>query len=101
MPKIDKVLKGNLLPPLQQKVYDYLSQHNDEVFSWCDGQELAELIDYSSTHRSAAFSLWLLYRKGYIDKVRLGRLVYFGNKVAISELRKKKDRIANDRAKEH
>ena len=98
MPKIDKVLKENLLSPLPKKVYAYLSQHNDEVFSWCDGQELAKLIDHSGSYHSVSFSLWVLYRKGYIDKMRLGRLVYFGSKDAISELRKKKDRSADDRA---
>jgi hypothetical protein len=40
MPKINEVIGEFQLPPLQRKVYSYLQEHKDEVFSYMDSAEL-------------------------------------------------------------
>ena len=90
LPKISEVLNEYQLPPLQQKVYGYLQEHKDEVFSYMDSVELGKLVKHTGSQRGIAFSLWDLNQKGLIEKERLGRRVYFGSKEAIAELRKRK-----------
>jgi hypothetical protein len=90
MPKINEVIGEFQLPPLQRKVYSYLQEHKDEVFSYMDSAELGKLIRHTGSPRGIAFSFWDLNRKGLIDKERVGRRVYFGSKPAIAELRKQK-----------
>jgi len=92
MPKIADVLNRYQLPPLQQKVLDYLQSHNDEIFSYTDAIDLGRLVKHAGSVRGILFSLNALEQKGLIYKERLGRRVYFGSKQAIEELRGKKKR---------
>lgn len=97
MPKIDEVLNNdNLLPGLQRMMVDYLNNHDDEVFCFRDAPELCKLIDHRGSAKSVAFYLWVLSHHGHIDKMRVGRRVYFGSKKAISELKERKNKITHD-----
>jgi hypothetical protein len=90
MPKIEEVVNKSRLAPLQQKVLTYLAKHSDEVYGYDDSRTLSKAIEHNGSERGVAFSLWALDRKGLIDKERIGRLVYFGSKDAIAELRKRR-----------
>ncbi len=90
MPKVKDVLGEFQLPPLQQKIYAYLQQHKDEVYSYMDAEELSNLIKHNGSPRGVAFALWALDKKGMLDKERMGRRVYFGSREAIKQIRDKK-----------
>ena len=87
MPKINDVLKKSQLSPLQQKVLDYLQEHDDEVFGYGDVKELSEKINHKGSERGVSFTYWALLKKRLIDKERVGKHIYFGSKSAISSLR--------------
>ncbi|HEY41738.1 MAG TPA: hypothetical protein G4O18_07755 [Dehalococcoidia bacterium] len=87
MPKISDVLNKSQLSPLQQKVLDYLQEHDDEVFGYGDVKELSEKINHEGSKRGVSFTLWALLKKRLIDKERVGKHIYFGSKSAISSLR--------------
>ncbi len=88
MPKIADVLGEYMLPPLQQKVYKYMREHNDEVYSYVDAEDLSDKIGHQGSKRGVGFAMWALHDKGMIDKENQGRRVYFGSKEAIKEFRK-------------
>jgi len=90
MPKISDVINQSQLSPLQQKVLDYLQEHDDEVFSYADAKELSEKINHKGSKSGVSFCLWALLKKKLIDKERVGKRVYFGSKSAISSLRSQK-----------
>jgi len=90
MPKISEVMNKSQLSPLQQKVFDYLQEHEDEVFGYGDAKELSEKIDHKGSKRGVSFTLWALLKKRLIDKERVGKYIYFGSKSAISSLREQK-----------
>jgi hypothetical protein len=96
MPKINDVIKKSQLSPLQQKVLDYLLEHDDEVFGYGDVKELCEKINHKGSQRGVSFTFWALLKKKLIDKERVGKYIYFGSKSAISSLREqKKTQIQN------
>ena len=96
MPKINDVIKKSQLSPLQQKVLDYLLEHDDEVFGYGDVKELCEKINHKGSMRGVSFTFWALLKKKLIDKERVGKYIYFGSKSAISSLREqKKTQIQN------
>ena len=90
MPKIDDVINKSQLSPLQQKVLDYLQEHNDEVFGYSDVKELSEKINHKGSTSGVSFTFWALLKKKLIDKERVGKYIYFGSKSAISTLREQK-----------
>ena len=90
MPKISDVIKKSQLSPLQQKVLDYLQEHDDEVFGYGDVKELSEKIDHKGSKRGVSFTLWALLKKRLIDRERVGKYIYFGSKAAIKSLREQK-----------
>ena len=90
MAKIKDVLTKQSVPPLQMKVLTYLNGNLDEVYSLQDREDLAKKVRHQGSPAGIGFSLWALYKKGYIDKERLGKRVYFGSKSAVSEFRKAK-----------
>jgi hypothetical protein len=96
MPKINDVLKKSQLSPLQQKVYDYLQEHDDEVFGYGDVKELSEKINHQGSNRGVSFTFWALLKKKLIDKERVGKNIYFGSKSAIESLREQKGTSIQD-----
>jgi hypothetical protein len=90
MPKINDVINQSQLSPLQQKVLDYLQQHDDEVFGYGDVKELCEKIKHKGSQRGVSFTFWALLKKKLIDKERVGKYIYFGSKSAIRSLREQK-----------
>ena len=90
MPKISDVIKKSQLSPLQQKVLDYLQEHDDEVFGYGDVKELCEKINHKGSQRGVSFTFWALLKKKLIDKERVGKYIYFGSKSAINSLREQK-----------
>ena len=90
MPKIDDVINKSQLSPLQQKVLDYLEEHDDEVFGYSDAKELSEKINHKGSIRGVSFTFWALLKKKLIDKERVGKYIYFGSKSAIEALREQK-----------
>lgn len=80
-------------PPLRDRVLRYLSEHNDEVFTYRDGQ-LIELLDVKPS--ALSFTLWTLHRDGMIDKEEIDGKVYFGSKAAIAELRGRAGKVEED-----
>lgn len=89
MPKIDDILKREQrrLPELQKAVLDYLESHPDEVFSWNRG-DLSQLRTQlnKGTTGSIGWSLWALKRRGYIERLKVGRRYYYGSREAIQRL---------------
>ena len=96
MPKINDVLKKSHLSPLQQKVLDYLQEHDDEVFGYGDVKELCEKINHKGRQRGVSFTFWALLKKKLIDKERVGKYIYFGSKSAIESLREQKKAQVQD-----
>ena len=96
MPKISDVIKKSQLSPLQQKVFDYLQEHDDEVFGYGDVKELSEKINHKGSSRGVSFTFWALLKKTLIDKERVGKNIYFGSKSAISSLREQKKAQVQD-----
>ncbi|MBN2076728.1 MAG: hypothetical protein JW762_14360 [Dehalococcoidales bacterium] len=92
MPKINDVINKSQLSPLQQKVLDYLQEHDDEVFGYGDVKELSENINHKGSNRGVSFTFWALVKKRLIDKERVGKYIYFGSKSAIRSLREQKRR---------
>ncbi|HEY95759.1 MAG TPA: hypothetical protein G4O15_12570 [Dehalococcoidia bacterium] len=90
MPKINDVINQSQLSPLQQKVLDYLQEHDDEVFGYGDVKELSEKINHQGSNRGVSFTFWALLKKKLIDKERVGKYIYFGSKSAIESLREQK-----------
>ena len=90
MPKINDVINQSQLSPLQQKVLDYLQEHDDEVFGYSDVKELCDKIDHKGSTRGVSFTFWTLLKKKLIDKERVGKYIYFGSKSAIKSLREQK-----------
>lgn len=90
MPKINDVINQSQLSPLQQKVLDYLQEHDDEVFGYGDVKELCEKINHKGSQRGVSFTFWALLKKKLIDKERVGKYIYFGSKTAIKSLREQK-----------
>ena len=74
------------LSPLKAKVYQYLQEHPDEVFSYRDERSAK----YLSMKISAfSFTLWALHRGGLIGKQEVDGKIYFGSVKAIADLRAK------------
>lgn len=96
MPKINDVLNKSQLSPLQQKVFDYLQEHDDEVFGYGDVQELSEKINHKGSKRGVSFTFWALLKKQLIDKERVGKNIYFGSISAIRSLREQKRTLIQD-----
>ena len=96
MPKIDDVINRSHLSPLQQKVFDYLEKHDDEVFGYGDVKELCEKIGHKGSDRGVSFTFWALLKKKLIDKERVGKYIYFGSRTAIEVLREQKKTQAQD-----
>ena len=96
MPKIDDVLNKSQLSPLQQKVFDYLQENDDEVFGYGDANELSEKIDHKGSKSGVSFTLWALLKKRLIDKERVGKHIYFGSQSAIESLREQKRKQNQD-----
>jgi hypothetical protein len=71
-------------------VYDYLHEHDDEVFGYGDVKELSEKINHKGSNRGVSFTFWALLKKKLIDKERVGKNIYFGSKSAIESLREQK-----------
>jgi len=90
MPKINDVINQSQLSPLQQKVLDYLQEHDDEVFGYGDVKELCEKINHKGSQRGVSFTFWALLKKKLIEKERVGKYIYFGSKSAIKSLREQK-----------
>ena len=97
MPKVDDVVKKSQLSPLQQKVFDYLQEHDDEVFGYGDVKELCEKINHKGSQRGVSFTFWALLKKKLIDKERVGKYIYFGSKSAIKSLREQKKTQSQNR----
>jgi hypothetical protein len=96
MPKINDVINQSQLSPLQQKVLDYLQEHDDEVFGYGDVKELCEKINHKGSMRGVSFTFWALLKKKLIDKERVGKYIYFGSKSAIESLREQKNTRTQD-----
>ncbi len=88
MPKIEDVLGSGQLPPLQEKVRQYLEGHQDEVFSYRseDIKELAKKMGHPNAS-AVSWSVWGLWRKGVIAREKVGRRYYYGSPKAIAKLR--------------
>lgn len=89
MPKIEEVLNREQpkLPDLQKAVLDYLENHPDEVFSWNRGDlSLFRTQLNKGTTGSIGWSLWALKRRGYIERLKVGRRYYYGSREAIRRL---------------
>ena len=97
MPKINDVINQSQLSPLQQKVLDYLQEHDDEVFGYGDVKELCEKINHKGSQRGVSFTFWALLKKKLIDKERVGKYIYFGSKSAIKSLREQKKTQSQNR----
>ena len=100
MPKIDDILNKSQLSPLQQKVFDYLQGHDDEVFGYNDVKELCGKIHHKGSQRGVSFTFWALLKKKLIDKERVGKYIYFGSFAAIESLRKQKKTQGQNESKE-
>ena len=97
MAKIDEVIRRaseKKLPPMQQKVFDALKQHPDEVFTHND--PAFEDLFPGAKAASINFSLWALNDKAIIGKFKIkGDRTYFGMLAAIAELERRVTRRRN------
>ncbi len=74
------------LSPLKARIFQYLQEHPDEVFSYRDERGAKQL---SIKISAFSFTLWTLHRDGLIDKQEVDGKVYFGSLKAIADLRAK------------
>lgn len=74
------------LSPLKARIFQYLKEHSDEVFSYRD-ERVAEQLSIKIS--AFSFTLWALHRDGLIGKEEVDGKVYFGSLKAIADLRAK------------
>ncbi len=74
------------LSPLKARIFQYLKEHSDEVFSYRDERVVEQL---SIKISAFSFTLWALHRDGLIGKEEVDGKVYFGSLKAIADLRAK------------
>ena len=90
--KIEELVKDLKGLKSEEKIYNYVIQHPDEVYGY-------RYNDDADKNLQAAFPefnpdtidwyLWDLEREKRIGKIKIGRRVYLGSHEAIEELRKK------------
>lgn len=85
--KIDDFVKE--LKPLgrEGKVYNHIMEHSDEIYEYYD-ESLEEAFP-DINKESLNWYMYDLAKNKKIEKIRIKRRVYFGNKTAIEELIKK------------
>ncbi len=71
------------LSPLKARIFQYLKEHSDEVFSYRDERVVEQL---SIKISAFSFTLWALHRDGLIGKEEVDGKVYFGSLKAIADL---------------
>ena len=63
------------LSPLQRKVMEFFERHRGEVFRYGDMQ----VVDFVKEKPSAVnWSIWVLLKKGFLAKTKVGKSTYFG-----------------------
>lgn len=81
------------LSPLQQKVFNHLAEHPDEVYTYRDEELAAKLSIKPST---LGFTLWTLHEHDLIAKAKVDAKVYFGSRDAIAELQRQAETTQDD-----
>jgi hypothetical protein len=83
--KIEDVIKG--LKPLgrEERIYNYIMQHPDEVYTYYDDDLKVAFPDIKNED-SLNWYLYDLAKNKKIEKIKIRRNAYFGSKEAIEEL---------------
>ena len=86
--KIEDAIKG--LKPLgrEERIYNFIMQHPDEVYTYYDDGLKKEFSDIKNED-SLNWYIYNLAKNHRIEKIKIGRYVYFGSKTAIEELIRK------------
>ncbi len=85
--KIDDFVKGFKPLGREETVYNHIMKHLDEVYEYYD-KGLEEAFP-NINKESLNWYIYDLAKNKKIEKIKIGRRVYFGNKIAIEELIKK------------
>ena len=94
--KLDNIVKESEPICREDKVLNYIQQHQDEAYPYYDPDLEKAFPDINK--ETLSFYLYNLAKNKKIEKTKIGRYVYFGSKVAIEELIKKlpKDKKPNE-----
>jgi hypothetical protein len=81
--KIEEIIKQqkqaqtrDSLPHLQIKVLHFFERHKGEVFTNHDSEMLNELNDEKMS--ALGWATWALEKKGFLNKLKVGRKTHFG-----------------------
>ena len=76
----------------EEKIYNFVTQHKDEVFGYWDAtlQKEFAVEDKDKDKDKIDYYLWKLEQNKRISKTKIGRKVYYGSHEAIEELEKKR-----------
>jgi len=91
--KIDELVKDLKGLTKKEKIYNYITQHPDEVYGYIyDEQDKDKSLQTAFPEWNIGtinWYMWLLEKEKKIRKIKIGRRVYLGSNEAIEELLKK------------